>query len=326
MHNHSYERIHLRTPSNRLVTDWRIVEQLLPNLPSSFRRSRIVDLRNDPLFQSSCSRTAMSYLFTHLREIESHGTSTALLDSLEDLWKEDRQRHLHGMQGSVRTPQVFAALAQILRPEIFGCCETIFSLMSTFFTRHCEEIMRSKSPQWITYVKALDLMDGGDPMPYLCCLAQHQRDVVPELQRSCGRRTCSNCFSDRTVVCLKFLFNQKKDRNRRKIAEHLGGRRGAGILPKGGRGGHRLAGGLRNATDYPVQDLLEAQDEGRVYVKESDDDDSDSRSDDDDDYDNYHQHHYLDGMYHHHGIPRRIERARYPNFPQNARQGRLMHA
>lgn len=325
-HSYSHERIHIRLPNKGIVIDWRIVDQHLPNLITNFTRSQVVDLRNDPLFRNSCSRTAVSYLCTHLKEIESVGGSTALLDSLEDLWKRDRQGYLRGVQSSISTLQVFTALAQLLSADVFGCCETIFSLMSAFFTRHCEEIMRSNSPQWIQYVNALDVMDNGDSMPYLSCLLQHQKDVAKHLKPHCRRRHCSNCLSDGTAWNLMVLFKQKEDRIRRNITEHLGGRRGAAMPIRDGRGGHRIPGGLKNAWEYHPHELLEAQHEGRVYVDESDDNDSDSSSDDDDDYDNYHQHHYLHDTHHHHGAPRRIKYARYPNLPQQGRQGRLMHA
>ena len=325
-HGYSHQRIHIRIPNKNIAINWRIVDQRLPNLITNYSRGQVVDLRSGPLFRGSRSRkAAVSYLFTHLKEIEAVGGSTALLDSLEDLWKRDRQWHQQGVRNSMSTLQVFTALAQMLRPEVFGCCETIFSLLSAFFTRHCEEIMRSKSPQWVRYVNALDLIDGGDPMLYISSLAQHQRDVLPELQRSYGRRTRSNSLSVRTVESLMILFNLKEDRKRWNIAEYPGGRRGATMLIKDGRGGHRRPGGLQSAMDYHLEDLLDAREEGRVYVHESDDDDDDSSSDDDNDYDSY-RHHRLHDTHHHYGAPRKIEYARYANHPQHGRQQYLVHA
>lgn len=326
--NHRHERIHIQIHKSCIVIDWRVVEQCLPTLASNFGRISFLDLRTHSLFRGSHTRTAFSYLSTHLREIEQCGTSTALLDALEDLWKKDRQWRQRGVQSSISILQVFTALAQILSPEVFGCCETIFTLMSTFFTRHCEEIMRSTSPQWLAYVRALDLMDGGDPMPYISCLVQHQRDVAPLIRRACGRRNCKNgCLSDRTVNCLHVLFEQKNGRDHRTIAQHPWGRgvHGAMVI-KDDRVGHRRVGGLRNGLDYHTRDLLEAREEGRVYVNESDGGYSDSSSTDDD-YDDYrHHHHFLHGAQHHPGGPRRIDHPRFHNFPQHGRQQRLMHA
>lgn len=131
------------------------------------------------IFGDPTSQRALSYLFDYLEDVLQHGVSAALDNSLENLWKACKGRpreHHPGMHPGGITA-VFGQLGKIFAEENFGSNDTIFHIMSTFFIRHCAEIVRWGRKTWIDYLFALDRMDTSSEslVPALNCVIQQQR-------------------------------------------------------------------------------------------------------------------------------------------------------
>ena len=129
-------------------------------------------------FRDSASQKALRYLFEYLEDIERCGVSAALDNSLERVWKacNSRPRHRHPTRHPDDVTEVFSQLGMILDDDHFGCNDIIFATMSSFFIRHCREIMRRGRGSWIKYIFALDRIAENEEelVPALNCIAQQK--------------------------------------------------------------------------------------------------------------------------------------------------------
>ena len=232
-------------------------------------------------FQDPTSRRALSYLFDYLEDVQRNGTSAALHNSLQHLWKacKNRSRDHHSRRHLGEITAVFSQLGKICDPEQFGCNENIFNAMSAFFVEHCAEIMRWGRSSWVDYLVALERMNPENDylIPALSCIAQQQKLLRPGelegLEYYVSPR--GQMLAPDTVELLFFLIRQKRgqDRGRDLLGfEPLdpgyrgGGRRGD-LVRTGGphQGGH-----LRSGTEYEPRVLknLATRRPDLLFVKE----------------------------------------------------------
>ncbi|KAA6407045.1 MAG: hypothetical protein FRX48_09111 [Lasallia pustulata] len=217
-------------------------------------------------FQDPTSRRALSYLFDYLEEIQRNGTSAALYNSLQHLWKACKSRSggHHSRRHLGEITAVFSQLGKIFDTEQFGCNENIFNIMSTFFVEHSAEIMRWGRSSWVDYLVALERMvlQDDDLVPALSCIAQQQKLLRPGelegLEYYVSPR--GQTLDPETVELLFILIGQKRGQDRERDLLGFGpldpGYRG------GGRRGHLVRTGdphhngyLRSGTEYGPREL-----------------------------------------------------------------------
>ena len=117
---------------------------------------------------------AFTYIFLYLEEISRLNISDTLNQSLEKFWKRYRQHDKgYGGWGYKRIGQLFYALCDTLSRDMFGCNAEIAGIMSNFFARHCDELMRHDPMAALGMALALQDL----PLPAtnaLACILQHK--------------------------------------------------------------------------------------------------------------------------------------------------------
>ncbi|MCJ1378663.1 hypothetical protein MMC17_001762 [Xylographa soralifera] len=138
----------------------------LPRLPLTPR----IDAHHliPPPNRDQHTHKALLYLFTHIAEVSHHGTSGALLQSLETSYKRTSNRT------PSTTTSIVDRLAYLLRR--YGAHPSLSSALSTFFTRHCDAMIRRRPLSALMCLRALSAL--GAPMDsVLACVASPRRNV-----------------------------------------------------------------------------------------------------------------------------------------------------
>ncbi|MCJ1392604.1 hypothetical protein MMC18_005474 [Xylographa bjoerkii] len=166
---HGPQTIEIHLPGKRFRIRRDVLETHLPGLhlqphihPRSLHRH-----------WDSAKEKAHTYLFTHLSELSHHGTSAALLHSLETSF-QSRPLHHHDP-----TCEIFNRLGYLLRRDFLNGHPALLSPLLTFFTRHCAAICRRNSHDGIMYLGTLACL----PLALddaLACIAQ-QPTLVADL-------------------------------------------------------------------------------------------------------------------------------------------------
>ena len=237
-----------------------IVNFYLPHLKSRYGQHCCLDLRRyttNPHVQIGLLK-----IFEHLKEIDNYGVSTALLDSFENLWNGTHrpQHRLQQPSGRVIMANIFHGLGHVLDPMEFGCSKELSSLLSAFFTSHCDEIMRDRSLRWIQYVNTLHKANATME-PIYSRLLNHPQHVELALGRG--------LFVHEVIPeQLSRLLDQKFDRDYyRHHGTHQRVYVGEPMPPHHAvRGGRAPA--LGNGGEYDLRDIMGIfqQDPSRIEV------------------------------------------------------------
>ena len=233
-------------------------------------------------FRDPTSQGALVYLFNYLEELQrTDGVSGALDNSLEHLWKtcKTRSRHRHSRRHLEEVTAVFCQLGKILDDNHFGCNEIIFATMSTFFIRHCTEIMRRGSRTWVDFIFALERMAPGDELiPALTCVAQQNLPPDHIVESAYGQTPRGHTLYPRTIDLLRSLMEKKNDQDQDRYLTSSGfwGHEGFYVPGGGRRGGAGRRGGrdhgnrMRCGTEYDPQALekIVIRDPGAIFVDE----------------------------------------------------------
>ena len=198
-----------RLPQRDFVICLAVVQSHLPHFPHDFRDSTW-NYQDEEDFQYPGYEKAITFLLKHLDEIQSERISSSLSNSLEKLWREDR-RHRRCLYRD-HSIEVFKMLGQILGPGYYGCSNALFCILSTFFTRHFDEIMHQQHgiPVWPTYVSSLEWTDH-DVGPTLTLLTNYGELVMSDLRKlrySNGGRSHCEKPSSRLQNHLGLLIDQ----------------------------------------------------------------------------------------------------------------------
>lgn len=265
--------ISLRSRYKVFEIDHRLIEDYLPGLwelmmdgallPHGDGTLRPADLG---IFCDTTSQAALSYLFNYLEDVLRNGVSAALDNSLENLWNacKGRPRDHHPGTHPGGITAVFGQLGKIFAEEHFGCNDTIFQIMSTFFIRHCAEIVRWGRKTWIDYLFALDRMatDTESLVPAVNCVVQQQRLHPGEFRELDYYPTPrGHKLRADTLELLDFLLQQKHEQDHHRHArasevwipprlEYRGNSHRHDLVRRGGRG--EL---IRRGIDYDPRTL-----------------------------------------------------------------------
>ena len=268
----------LRTKGRIFELDPTVVEEYLPGLWGHItygnirpRNSGYLELEDVGALHDPTSQRALCYLFDYLQEFQNEGVSAALDNSLEHLWKasKSRSRSHHSRRHPYDITEVFGRLGKIFDEDHFGCNDTIFTTMVTFFVRHCAEIMRLGRRIWVDYLFALERMceDDEELVPALACIAQqrklHQRDIE---ELTYHRTPRGHMLHPATVDVLWRLVGQKHDQDHQRHRSASGHYDPHSAYYSGGRniiggpqtfwGGHRGRRRVRHGDEIHPQELM----------------------------------------------------------------------
>ena len=153
LHGRHYGKVNISFCGNSTTLRKATLDQYLPRL-MRFVKSYP---RNYPIPAEDClgfgenNHTAftLDIIFRYLRQIDRLGTSSYLLDALENHWIESWPRNQ-------ATKQLFSHLGRVLGPNGFGCCRDIWNTMQQFLIRHCTDIVKDSLYGWTSYINALE--------------------------------------------------------------------------------------------------------------------------------------------------------------------------
>jgi len=181
---------------------------------------------------------ALTYLFDHIHKVSIYGASAILLDRLERSYKQSGRRHRSPDGQYHPTVEVFIRLGEILTPNGgWGHHPELFDHMCTFFTKHCETLIRLDPYGVVECLIALDRMGERITAAVTCVVRSPYADeVINAVFEKCAADD-EYVLSPRTMADLERMGAQAGGRQRRHHQEAMrfpGRRRGS--LTYGGRG------------------------------------------------------------------------------------------
>ncbi|MCJ1255246.1 hypothetical protein MMC24_003062 [Lignoscripta atroalba] len=207
--------------------DIQTIQQYLPHLLSithprnpTWRRTGHFELPRHMGLDNRLSFIVLQYIFRYLEEIEREGDSAALYDKLESLWKNSRLSE--GGYYEHRSPlveQCFCKMGSIFDRHHFGCHPKIYDAMSTFFARHCKEIMQSSRHDWREYVYALYRIEHS-MTSVLACVAQNIRHTHIDQHSISATTSRGHRLTSQTISRIFMLLRQKDDRRHEEMGGH----------------------------------------------------------------------------------------------------------
>lgn len=203
---------------------------------------------------------ALIHLFDYLRDVDNGFESGSLLTALEDQWKLDwKAKHIHA--APFTSLSLYSNLARIMRPRHFGYSAQIFAVLSMFFARHCDTMLRSStSGHWINFLEVLCDTEGN-LNDALASLATNRRLVLRDIQSLAGAAEAAlppAVFDQLFMLCTHgHVPHHPGDHGMRELVIH-GGHRGHPHHGPGPFHPHRHHGakGCRPG-DCPLLDLVD---------------------------------------------------------------------
>lgn len=270
----------LRSGEKLFEVDPVSVEDYLPHLWDMIEIGAVQPRRGGCLtaedlgsYSDPTSQRALCYLFDYLEDLQRHGVSAALDNSLEYLWKycKSRPRDHHPRRDLDEITAVFSRLGNIFSD--FGCHPHMFTTMSTFFTRHCTEIMQRGRRTWVDYLSALEQNtdDDRDLIPALNRIAQQKVHAEEIRDSAYGGTIGGHTLRPDTVDLLESLIEQKHDQD---VVRHLDNSRrfSPGYRRPGSHHGRGRYHGdsMRRGINYHPRDLqkIAARDPEAILVDE----------------------------------------------------------
>lgn len=218
----------------------------LPGMPPSEVAHIVYMLSRADLYMAK----AMAYVFDHMQEVTEHDTSAALLDRLENSYKQKARRHrFHGYHPTIET---FIKLGDIFSFEAFGHHPQFFDAMCTFFTRNYESMLRRDPYEVVECLRALEGMGERITAALACVVRSPYYGDFEEALQEMYEEEGDYALTDHSMEELQTLDSQvdaRRRRQRREMVRLPGRRRGPC-----GRGG--LGRGLLNGTDLRTSKLV----------------------------------------------------------------------
>ncbi|KAI9882415.1 MAG: hypothetical protein M1823_005835 [Watsoniomyces obsoletus] len=162
-----HRRLDVKTDDGVVRLNASTVEKFLPNLFRNIIENRIEygSYHGHPMLHTHrldlpkgfVMQECLSQLFKHLRELErTDGAAGTLVDWLQR--KLSRSTYSHRRHGSLcRVTEYFKKLGKALGRRELGCHRRLFSCMSSFLIKNCQNIFKLVGPEeFLQFVYALD--------------------------------------------------------------------------------------------------------------------------------------------------------------------------
>ncbi|MCJ1339772.1 hypothetical protein MMC09_005063 [Bachmanniomyces sp. S44760] len=174
---------------------------------------------------------ARNILNEYIQDIEHGVQSTALLDSLEGLWKSERHRRAVPYS-LIRRPGVYDASYPLTAlvfgrlGDMFPCFpypERVSSTLSTFFIQNCKAIMTQAPDTIVEYLSTLDRIHlnlGLDLSNVISCISKYPEAAIyaGELIQAQGSNSQGHRISMELVDAIQNYHFQSSARKANKLA------------------------------------------------------------------------------------------------------------